>query len=108
MEITDAPPAPAATTVRLGANQYGKAEVRLVRVTRDTDRHEIEDLTVTTQLRGAALADSYTSGDNAKVVATDTQAVEDIRRAPPGVLSFKLAQNIVCSLFPRYLGKEKC
>ncbi len=61
------------TTVHLGANQYGKAEVRLVRVTRDTPRHEIEDLTVTTQLRGAALADSYTDGDNAKVLATDTQ-----------------------------------
>ncbi|NII41817.1 urate oxidase [Curtobacterium flaccumfaciens] len=61
------------TTVHLGANQYGKAEVRLVRVTRDTDRHEIEDLTVTTQLRGTALADSYTDGDNAKVLATDSQ-----------------------------------
>ncbi|PZE71582.1 factor-independent urate hydroxylase [Curtobacterium sp. MCBD17_019] len=61
------------SSVHLGPNQYGKAEVRLVRVTRDTDRHEIEDLTITTQLRGAALADSYTSGDNAKVVATDTQ-----------------------------------
>ncbi|PJI94620.1 factor-independent urate hydroxylase [Luteimicrobium subarcticum] len=59
--------------VVLGANQYGKAEVRLVRVTRDSARHEIEDLTVTTQLRGEALADSYLVGDNAKVVATDTQ-----------------------------------
>ena len=37
---------------RLGGNQYGKAEVRLVRVTRDTERHAIEDLNVTTQLRG--------------------------------------------------------
>ncbi|MFJ6170608.1 factor-independent urate hydroxylase [Curtobacterium sp. NPDC092190] len=70
---TTATAAPVSTSVRLGANQYGKAEVRLVRVTRDTDRHEIEDLTVTTQLRGAALAESYTEGDNAKVVATDTQ-----------------------------------
>jgi len=25
----------------LGPNQYGKAEVRVVKVTRDTDRHEI-------------------------------------------------------------------
>ncbi len=78
MDTTAAPTvqdttAPVTTSVRLGANQYGKAEVRLVRVTRDTDRHEIEDLTVTTQLRGAALAESYTEGDNAKVVATDTQ-----------------------------------
>jgi urate oxidase len=69
----DTVPSTTSTTVHLGANQYGKAEVRLVRVTRDTARHEIEDLTVTTQLRGRALADSYTDGDNAKVLATDTQ-----------------------------------
>jgi len=59
-------------TARLGANQYGKAEVRLVRVTRDTPRHEIEDLTVTSQLRGDFAA-AHTHGDNAHVVATDTQ-----------------------------------
>ena len=38
--------------VVLGSNQYGKAEVRLVRITRDTARHEIEDLNVSSQLRG--------------------------------------------------------
>ena len=56
----------------LGDNQYGKAEVRLVRVTRDTERHVIEDLNVTTQLRGDFEA-CHTMGDNAQVVATDTQ-----------------------------------
>ncbi|WP_427016883.1 factor-independent urate hydroxylase [Pseudarthrobacter sp. P1] len=56
----------------LGANQYGKAEVRLVKVTRDTDRHEIEDLNVTSQLRGD-FAEAHLTGDNAHVVATDTQ-----------------------------------
>lgn len=73
MTDTTEQPVTTTATVRLGANQYGKAEVRLVRVTRDTPRHEIEDLTITTQLRGSALADSYTSGDNAKVLATDSQ-----------------------------------
>jgi urate oxidase len=58
--------------ILLGANQYGKAECRLVRVTRDTDRHEIEDLSVTSQLRGDFAA-AHTVGDNAHVVATDTQ-----------------------------------
>ncbi|POH74363.1 factor-independent urate hydroxylase [Arthrobacter glacialis] len=56
----------------LGANQYGKAEVRLVKITRHTDRHEIEDLNVTSQLRGD-FADAHLLGDNAHVVATDTQ-----------------------------------
>jgi urate oxidase len=56
----------------LGANQYGKAEVRLVRITRDTERHEIEDLNVTSQLRGDFEA-CHTEGDNSHVVATDSQ-----------------------------------
>lgn len=56
----------------LGPNQYGKAECRLVRVTRDTAVHEIEDLNVTSQLRGDFAA-CHTDGDNSQVVATDTQ-----------------------------------
>lgn len=60
-------------SVSLGANKYGKAENRVVRIVRDTPRHEIIDLSVTSQLRGAALVDSYLQGDNSLVVATDTQ-----------------------------------
>ena len=56
----------------LGSNQYGKAEVRVVKVTRDTKRHEIEDLNVTSQLRGDFAA-AHLEGNNAHVVATDTQ-----------------------------------
>ncbi|MCC3281937.1 MULTISPECIES: factor-independent urate hydroxylase [Arthrobacter] len=56
----------------LGPNQYGKAEVRLVKVTRDTARHSIEDLSVTSQLHGDFEA-AHTEGNNAHVVATDTQ-----------------------------------
>ncbi|WP_159615244.1 factor-independent urate hydroxylase [Arthrobacter zhaoguopingii] len=56
----------------LGRNQYGKAEVRLVRITRDTPRHSIEDLNVTSQLHGD-FERAHTEGDNSHVVATDTQ-----------------------------------
>jgi urate oxidase len=56
----------------LGANQYGKAEVRLVKVTRDKARHEIDDLNITSQLRGDFDA-AHVDGDNAHVIATDTQ-----------------------------------
>ncbi|WP_345801084.1 factor-independent urate hydroxylase [Microbacterium sp. AZCO] len=59
--------------VSLGANKYGKAENRVVRIVRDTPRHEIVDLSVTSQLRGAALAESFLTGDNSRIVATDTQ-----------------------------------
>lgn len=56
----------------LGDNQYGKAECRLVRITRNTSVHEIEDLNVTSQLRGDFEA-CHTDGDNSQVVTTDTQ-----------------------------------
>lgn len=63
--------APAGRIV-LGRNQYGKAECRLVKITRDTARHQIEDLNVTSQLHGDFEA-AHTEGDNSYVVATDTQ-----------------------------------
>lgn len=58
--------------VVLGPNQYGKAENHVVRIARDTARHEIRDVTVTSQLRGD-LEKVHTEGDNAHCVATDTQ-----------------------------------
>lgn len=59
-------------SIVLGPNQYGKAEVRLLRVDRDTARHRITDLSVTSQLRGDFRA-THESGDNTGVIATDTQ-----------------------------------
>ena len=55
----------------LGANRYGKSAIRLVKVIRGPDRHEVRDLTVAIALEGAFEA-SYVAGDNANVVATDT------------------------------------
>ena len=59
-------------SIVLGENQYGKAEVRLVKVDRDQPRHRITDLSVTSQLRGDFTV-AHTEGDNSPVVATDTQ-----------------------------------
>ncbi len=56
----------------LGDNQYGKAESRVVRIYRDSPRHEIRDLNVTTALRGA-FAPAYLVGDQSNVLPTDTQ-----------------------------------
>ncbi|EME55745.1 factor-independent urate hydroxylase [Amycolatopsis decaplanina] len=58
--------------ITLGPNQYGKAEVRLVTVEREGTVHHLKDLTVSTSLRGD-LAATHLTGDNADVVATDTQ-----------------------------------
>ena len=56
----------------LGKNQYGKAENRVVRIYRDTPRHEIHDINVSTCLRGDFSA-AHLVGDQAEVLPTDTQ-----------------------------------
>jgi urate oxidase len=58
--------------IRLGPNQYGKAENRVVRIYRDTASHRIRDLNVSTSLRGAFAA-AHTAGDQRDVLPTDTQ-----------------------------------
>ena len=58
--------------ITLGQARYGKAETRVVRVRRDGDRHEIEDLNVSVAL-GGDLADTYLTGDSTKVLPTDSQ-----------------------------------
>jgi urate oxidase len=56
----------------LGRNQYGKAENRIVRIYRDTPRHEIHDVNVSTCLRGDFSA-AHLAGDQGAVLPTDTQ-----------------------------------
>ncbi|WP_405084566.1 factor-independent urate hydroxylase [Microbispora sp. NBC_01389] len=56
----------------LGPNRYGKAETRVVRVTRHGDAHRIKDLTVSTALSGD-MAEVHLSGDNSAVLPTDSQ-----------------------------------
>ncbi len=58
------------TTV-LGQNQYGKAETRVVRVTRDGRTHHVKDLNVSVALSGA-MDEVHLSGSNASVLPTDT------------------------------------
>ena len=56
----------------LGANQYGKAETRVVRISRDAPEHDIRDLNVSTTLRGD-FAPAHLRGDQSAVLPTDTQ-----------------------------------
>jgi urate oxidase len=91
--------------VRLGANQYGKAEVRLVRIARGAGPEGcdlIRDFNVSSSLSGD-LADSHLTGDNAKVLATDTQKntvyalSSDLGPVEPEVLALELARHFVGS-----------
>jgi urate oxidase len=57
--------------VPLGDHRYGKSEVRLVKLERGAERHELRDLTVDVMLEGRYEA-VHTEGDNTGLVATDT------------------------------------
>lgn len=55
----------------LGQNDYGKSGVRIVKVKRGADRHELWDLDVAVALEGDFEA-AHVRGDNSKLLATDT------------------------------------
>jgi urate oxidase len=67
MQRVESSPMPAILT----SHSYGKSRVRLTRVTRLSDRHEVRELTADVRLEGD-FADSYTLGDNRRIIATDT------------------------------------
>ncbi|XVV10588.1 factor-independent urate hydroxylase [Actinoplanes sp. CA-131856] len=58
-------------SIVLGENRYGKAETRLVRVSRDGETHSLIDFTVGVALSGD-LAATHLTGDNSGVLPTDT------------------------------------
>jgi urate oxidase len=57
--------------ITLGQHNYGKCGIRLVKVFRDIERHEVVDLDVAVTL-GGDFGASYTRGDNTSLLATDT------------------------------------
>jgi len=57
--------------IEVGPNAYGKAAIRLVKVDRGVSPHRVRDLTIGISLAGDFAA-SYSEGENAGVIATDT------------------------------------
>jgi urate oxidase len=57
--------------VVLAHNAYGKSRVRLTKVQRHADRHDLIEWSIDVRLEGDFAA-AYTAGDNRQVVATDT------------------------------------
>jgi urate oxidase len=56
---------------KLTGHRYGKARVRVMKILREGPVHSLKDLEVAAYLKGD-FESSYTSGDNTRVVATDT------------------------------------
>src|ERR687893_1236207 len=61
----------AGVEIVLGQNNYGKSEIRLVKVKRDAERHKLRDLTVDVALEGDFEA-AHVRGENTDLLATDT------------------------------------
>jgi urate oxidase len=57
--------------VHLAANRYGKSRVRLMRVTKHEQHHDVDEWTVQILLSGD-FETAHTLGDNSKILATDT------------------------------------
>lgn len=55
----------------LVSNRYGKSKVRILKVDKDPGMHVVHDYNVQVLLEGD-FAETYTKGDNSKVVPTDT------------------------------------
>jgi urate oxidase len=89
----------------VGVNQYGKSEVRMVAVDRSGPVQSFCDLNVSITLSGD-LEDVHVSGDNAHVVATDTQkntVFAFARQAPVGEIedfALRLARHFVAAFAP--------
>jgi urate oxidase len=94
--------------VQVGANRYGKAEIRVVRVARGTGPggcDVIRDWNVSTSLSGD-LDDSHLTGDNAKVLPTDSQKnrvyalAKELGAVEPETFALELAAFFVASQEP--------
>jgi urate oxidase len=55
----------------LKADTYGKSRVRLIKLARHSDRHDVKEITFQILFRGNFLS-CYETGDNSKILPTDT------------------------------------
>ncbi len=58
-------------SIQIATNQYGKARVRLVKVERHADQHDLREITVQIAFSGD-YEQCYITGDNGRILPTDT------------------------------------
>ena len=90
------------SNIIMGRNQWGKAEVRLVRIDRATARHEIHDLNVTSRLHGD-LDGAHVEGNNSNMTPTDTQKNTIFAFARDGITS---PEEFLLRLGRHFVAKE--
>lgn len=77
-------------------HHYGKSRVRLVRVTRQADWHALQEVNVSLLLEGD-FAESYSDGDNSRILPTDTMknTVYALARKKPFTEIEEFGRNLV-------------
>jgi urate oxidase len=90
-------------SIRLGQNDYGKSRVRLLRVTRREEKHEIKELTLAIRFEGD-FETAHTEGDNSKILPTDTMknTVYALARKHP----VRAAETFCGVLIEHFLGRN--
>ena len=90
------------------SNAYGKGRVRVMRVDRRRDRHEVHELTVQAMLHGGFSA-AYTAGDNSAVIATDTikNIAYIVARENLGACAEEYAAKLAARFLERYDQVER-
>jgi urate oxidase len=89
--------------VPLIKNRYGKGRVRVMRIHRDGDRHEVSQLNIKAMLEGD-FARTYTHADNSNTVSTDTikNVVNVVARDNTGLSSEEFCQVLAQKYFDTY------
>lgn len=94
----------------LASHRYGKSRVRLMRVSKHSTHHDLDEWTVEVMLTGD-FAEVFTTGDNSRIVATDTMKntvyflarqsnAESIEQFAMELIAFLLSRN------PQVTGAE--
>ncbi|MGY3606783.1 MULTISPECIES: factor-independent urate hydroxylase [unclassified Bradyrhizobium] len=84
-------------------NRYGKGRVRVMRIHRDGDRHEVSQLNIKAMLEGD-FARTYTHADNSNTVSTDTikNVVNVVARENTGLSAEEFCQVLAQKYFDTY------
>ena len=84
-------------------NRYGKGRVRVMRIHREADRHEVSQLNVKAMIEGD-FARAYTHGDNSTSVSTDTikNVVNFVARENTGLCTEEFCQVLAKKYLDTY------
>ena len=88
--------------IELAENRYGKSRVRLMKVTRNDDGHDLREWTVQVLLKGD-FDSAHLLGDNSKILPTDTMknTVYSIARNSKSTAMEDFAKELVDFLLAR-------